>query len=94
MHVPRLQSLGNLLGQEERRVLRMPFWSPDAETSKAACTKLLAMGIGATHMYGRAQPFIAGVPGGIRGDWRQADDFSRRLVTLPVLPENLAATLE
>ena len=94
VHVPGLQSLGKRLGQDNRRLLRMPFWSPDPETSRHACAKLNAMGVGATRMYGRAHPFIAGVPEGIRGDWRQADEFAQRLVTLPILPVNPAAYLE
>jgi hypothetical protein len=46
---------------------------------------MVNLGIGATHMYGMAQPRIVGVPCELRGAWKQAIDLSRRLVTLPIL---------
>ena len=80
---PQLRDLATLLGQPGNRLLRVPFLANSMQTAVDMCDELVAAGIGATRMYELAQPELRGAPTTLVGNWSNARNFSRRLVTIP-----------
>ena len=91
---PHLNPLQRVAQAPTSRLTRIPCIAADAAAAKIACDEALAIGVGATRMYGNALPAIHGVPAGIPGTWHQAASLAERLATLPIMPKLTIDRLE
>lgn len=81
---PQLVSLPLVTNQVTRRLLRIPFLGPNAETIRQILADAVSAGVGASRLYEFVQPEISGVPIMPWGNIARSREFSRRLVTFPV----------
>lgn len=79
----RIDDLGTRCG-DGRPLPRYPILMPDKRSRDAALAELRRAGLGATAMYGRVLPELAGVPPLSAGPLPNARAFADRLLTLAV----------